>query len=53
MENIEQPFYQLPEALVEEMLLKSQKIGDFLLQSLTEVSKKRKYTETNYLILVY
>ncbi|HOK25415.1 MAG TPA: DNA double-strand break repair nuclease NurA [Bacteroidales bacterium] len=41
MENIEQPFYQLPEALVEEMLLKSQKIGDFLLQSLTEVSKKK------------
>lgn len=41
MESVDQPFYQLPEALVEEMLCQSQKVGDFLLQSLTEVSKKK------------
>ncbi len=41
MEIVDQPFYQLPEALVEEMLLQSQKVGDFLLHSLTEVSKKK------------
>lgn len=42
MESVEQPFYQLPEALVEEMLSQSQTIGDVLLGSLTEVSKKKR-----------
>jgi hypothetical protein len=41
MENVEQPFYQLPETLVEEMLSQSQNTGDVLLGSLTEVSKKK------------
>ncbi len=41
MERIDHPFYQLPEALVEEMLLQSQKVGDFLLNSLTEINKKK------------
>ena len=41
MENTDQPFYQLPEALVEEMLSKSQDIGDLLLNSMSELSKKR------------
>jgi len=41
MENNDQPFYQLPEALVEEMLFQSQRIGDFLLKSLKEVSNKK------------
>ena len=41
MESYEQTFYQLPEALVEEMLSNSQNIGDVLLESLTEVSKKK------------
>ncbi len=41
MESFEHPFYQLPEALVEEMLSKSHKVGDFLLNSLSEVSRKK------------
>jgi hypothetical protein len=41
MEEINQPFYQLPEALVEDMLSKSQKVGDFLLHSLKEVNSKK------------
>lgn len=41
MEVPDQPFYQLPEALVEELLSQSQKVGDVLLRSLTEVSKKK------------
>lgn len=41
MENTVQPFYQLPEALVEEMLSQSKKIGDFLLESLNELRRKK------------
>lgn len=41
MEGTEHPFYQLPDALVEEMLSQSQKIGDFLLNSLSEVNKNK------------
>lgn len=41
MEDNNQLFYQLPEALIEEMLSQSQRIGDFLLSSLKEISAKK------------
>ena len=42
MENNDQPFHHLPEALVEEMLSQSQSIGNVLLESLNEVKKKKR-----------
>ena len=41
MEQSENPFYQLPASLVEELLSKSQSVGDFLLKSLNEVRDKK------------
>ena len=43
MDSIDHPFYQLPEALVEEMLSQSQQVGNILLQSLTDLNNKKNY----------
>jgi len=41
MEKIDQPFAELPEALVEEMLSKSEKIGISLYNSFKEIQRKK------------
>jgi len=46
MENFDKPFYQLPEALVEEMLSKSQHVGNILIKSLSEINKKKETYRT-------
>ena len=41
MESIDQPFAELPEALVEEMLSKSEEIGNSLYRSFKEIQKNK------------
>ena len=41
MEKIEQPFVELPEALVEEMLAKSEEVGESLYDSFEEIKKSK------------
>lgn len=41
MENLNQPFGLLPEALVEEMLAKTESIGEFLSSTLKEINEKK------------
>jgi len=41
MENMDQPFAELPEALVEEMLSRSEEVGIFLYNSFKEVQKNK------------
>ena len=43
MEKVEQPFAELPEALVEEMLSKSEEVGNSLYASFKEIEKNREY----------
>ena len=41
MEKIDQPFAELPEALVEEMLSKSEEVGSSLYDSFKEIQKNK------------
>lgn len=49
MEKIEQPFAELPEALVEEMLSKSEEVGSFLYDSFEEIQQNREKIRTHLL----